>query len=204
MRIRDDFYKFHDGSTVNGATHACYNEEVGKELSSFLNGRRRSSLTADEAREFLNRIKNSKNTIISGFNKGVLAERYAASKIGKEAYRAAKEAGMGTGAAYQDAISKARLATLSTRSTINDRAAKRVAKGLGRRLLGMLPFLGAGTVLCQTGDVNAAGREAFLDLTGFDLARDAGDLLGIGYDAIKADGDAFRDRVRKSDKFRFP
>jgi RHS repeat-associated protein len=34
-RIRNDFYKFHDGSKVNGITHDAYNMAVADELSDF-------------------------------------------------------------------------------------------------------------------------------------------------------------------------
>jgi RHS repeat-associated protein len=179
-RIRNEFYKFHDGSTVNGITHDCYNQEVGKELSKFLNGRKPSSMTPQDAANFLEVIKNSKNKIIVDFNKGVKAEAHAAYEIGKAAYDAA--GGKANKNAYEIGVREAGKAVAATRRQINETAAKRLGRTFGRRLLGLLPFVSSGVVLCTTGDVNAAGREAFLELTGLDTPRDLALIAGDGFD----------------------
>jgi hypothetical protein len=152
-------------------------------------------MTPDDARAFLDRIRSSTNPTIVDFNKGVKAEAHAAYEIGKAAYEAT--GGKRNKRAYQAGVDAAERAVRATRNTINESAAKRLGKTLGKKLLGLLPFVGAGTVLCPTGDVNAAGREAFLELTGLDTPRDLAEIAGIGFDYAESERDRIADEYRR-------
>jgi hypothetical protein len=131
----------------------------------------------------LNSIVKSKNSTIVDFNKSVLAETYAARLAGQKAYDVARGRGLNHQAAKNTAKASAEVkdAVVKTRRLINDRAKRLIGK-----ICRFLPFVGAGMVLFQTGDVRAASREAFTDLTGLDGAVVVGEFLGVGYELIQS------------------
>lgn len=66
----------------------------------------------------------------------------------------------------------------------------------------MSPFPAhAGYVLFNTGDVNAAGREAALELTGLDIARDGAEILGAGFEEAQREIDEFSVDVKVSKRW---
>lgn len=123
----------------------------------------------------MNNITFSNNETIAAFNKGIKAEAYAAELAGKAAKKAAG------GIVTQEVIDKAKRAAWDTQDFINAKAAankakkapsgvatETVAKKVGKWVVGFIPFASAGITFFKTGDANAAGKEAFLDLTGLD------------------------------------
>jgi RHS repeat-associated protein len=198
-RIRGLYYNFHNGSTVNGISHDCYIAEVKRELDSVLGGRQPSAMTSDEAERFLERIKTSSNETISGFNKGVRAEAYIAGQVGEAAYRKAKQRGLND--AFEIGRDAGKLAGKQARNKLNDLAAKKAKWTIGKLLGGLVMFSSATATLYRTGDVSAAGREALLELTGTDTARDAGELLGIYFDWNQSEIEAMKQRMKNSSKW---
>jgi hypothetical protein len=181
---------------------------VKKELDKFLGrGRTVRSMTKEEAQAFLRHIKSLRNPTIVKFNKGVKAEAQAALMYGEEAYRkAGGRPGIGKAAqdrAYQQGVEAARNGVRNARLAAKKRAAAEAAGTvskfgkLGRVGRTLLPLAGAATVLCTTGDVMAAGREAMLEVTGTDTPRDLALLAAAGYDEIVRQRDEGAAQVRE-------
>jgi RHS repeat-associated protein len=83
-RLADPCYTTHNGKTLNGISHYQYNRTVDVEFDNYLNSinKTKATLTPEEARVFLDRIKGSgPNSVIGKFLRGVKAEIDDAIKI---------------------------------------------------------------------------------------------------------------------------
>jgi RHS repeat-associated protein len=176
-RIRDDYYNFHDGVTINGVSHAQYNAAVASELEKFAKGK---SMNPELAQKFLDKIKGSENKIIKAFNDGVRQEVALAAQIGEAEYRKRMSKFTPKTQAYSEArdtafeaaraaaeleVKKRRGTAAAELSKIANRLSKLDgAIGYAKRGLGYVarhtPILVGGFVYYTTGDVNQALAES--------------------------------------------
>jgi hypothetical protein len=93
-----------------------------------------------------------------------------------------------------DALDSAGDAALRVRGGLNEIAARKASQW-GFSLAGFLckkalPAVAAVTTYFSTGDLRAAGREAFLDLTGADIPTTFAQLTAAGFDEAARQRDA--------------
>jgi RHS repeat-associated protein len=86
-RIFNDYYKNHNGKTLRGITHPEYTKLVKNALDEFLGNQAIKDMTLEQAKDFLEKIKNAPpGSAIGRFNAGVAEEAAAAMRKGlKEA-----------------------------------------------------------------------------------------------------------------------
>ena len=92
-RITNDAYRRHNFGTFNHITHKQYNFAVIKEFENFVNknGINPKKMTADQAKDFVNHLKNlPASSLIKKFNKGVQAAADAAKLASKAAAKSGK------------------------------------------------------------------------------------------------------------------
>lgn len=92
-RITNDAYRQHNFGTFNEITHKQYNFAVIKEFEDFVNknGINPKKMTADQAKHFVNHLKNlPASSLIKKFNKGVQAAADAAKLASKAAAKSGK------------------------------------------------------------------------------------------------------------------
>ena len=204
-RIWNRYYDFHDGLSMNGISHnPCYIDEVRKELKSFFGRRDLSKLTKTEAEAFINHLWTTPNETIQRFNRGVLAEAYAAKEMGEELYYKYLKEGKyrTTTEAYEAARKKTTEKMRAARKAMDELAEKgqkKAGRRIARRLaVGAIPAAGVVGSLCVSGDLNAAGREAFLDATGLDWPVFAGQFVADLYER-HVEGEM--ERLRRANTF---
>jgi RHS repeat-associated protein len=92
-RITNDAYRSHNYGKFNGIKHCDYNTAVIKEFEEFVSKNKINpkKMTADQARDFVNHLKNlPASSLIKKFNKGVQAAADAAKLAAKAAAKSGK------------------------------------------------------------------------------------------------------------------
>jgi hypothetical protein len=158
-RIWNEYYKSHNGASMNGITHPCYTQAVKDEFTKFIKDNKLNprKLSADAARNFLKHIDSLPDGhVISKFNKGVRAAAEAAEKAGKLAAKLARESSMaakaGKGARKGGKILKA-IPGIGTAMAVIGWGSDAYCKGPGYGTVNAgidaIPFVGTGKIVTE-------------------------------------------------------
>jgi RHS repeat-associated protein len=95
-RLFDPCWKDHNYGPAGGVKHSDYCKAIKEELKKFLNGKPLSSMTPNEAKAFLNKIKSMPPTSVIGkFNNGIKAQiKEALEELAKQAAGKASKSGL--------------------------------------------------------------------------------------------------------------
>ncbi|MFG0262108.1 MAG: hypothetical protein ACF788_06945, partial [Novipirellula sp. JB048] len=95
-RLFDDCWSTHNYGPAGGVKHSDYNKAVKEELEKFLNGKPISEMTPQEAKQFVNKVKNMPgSSLIGKFNNGIKKQiKEAMEKAVKEAAEKAAQSGL--------------------------------------------------------------------------------------------------------------
>ncbi len=158
-RIWNEYYKSHNGASMNGITHPCYTQAVKDEFTKFVKDNKLNprKLFADAARNFLKHIDSLPDGhVISKFNKGVRTAADAAEKAGKLAAKLARESSMaakaGKGARKGGKILKA-IPGIGTAMAVIGWGSDAYCKGPGYGTVNAgidaIPFVGTGKIITE-------------------------------------------------------